>query len=461
MCGIIGIFLQDENSNVFTYLLNGLNVLQHRGQDSAGIFTYKNNYFYSYKNNGKVNEVFSEPKLYSNTLIGNIGLGHVRYCTTGSLNLDQSQPLYTNSPYGIVLVHNGNIRNTKELKTIMIRERRHCNTDSDSELLLNLFALKLQKFNKLDVTILYGVVSEIYKEVKGSYSVILMINDFGLCAFKDPYGIRPLCFGKNEQNYMIASESVALDFCNYKLEREINAGECIIITKEGEFFNQPIINSSNLYPCLFEYIYFSRPESIINGIGVYEARKNMGEKLALKIKNEYPFIWKNIDVIMPIPESSRIPTLKICDILKKPYCEGFIKNSYIGRTFIMPNQISRKSNIKMKLNIIQNEFVDKNILIVDDSIVRGNTSIELIKMAKEAGAKKIYFGSVAPVVQYPNYYGISIPTKEELIAWNKTNSEIAYVLGAEYVVYNDLQDVIDSCNLTSMEASCFDGNYIV
>jgi amidophosphoribosyltransferase len=475
MCGILGIYNSDENTDVYSYLLNGLNVLQHRGQDSAGIYTCKDNIFHYHKDNGKVSEVFNKNFDYSKKLIGNIGIGHVRYSTTGSLNVDQCQPLYINSPFGLVLVHNGNITNVNELQELMKNEKRHINTISDSELLLNLFAIqltnKLSKFESSDdikiETLFFDVIYEIYKTVKGSYSVIMMINGFGMLAFKDPYGIRPLCFGKCEKNIVLSSESVAIDSINYILEREINAGESIFISNKGNFFSKQIIQYPLLTPCLFEYIYFSRPESIINGILVYQARKNMGNILGLKIKTDYESISKEIDVVMPIPESSRISALKISDVLKKPYCEGFIKNSYVGRTFIMPNQKTRQSSIKMKLNTINQEFFNKNILIVDDSIVRGNTSIELIKMARKAGAKKIYFASVAPPVIYPNYYGIAIPTSEELIAYNKSIIEITQILGADNVIYNNLNDVVKSCCslnpmiLKTLETSCFDGIFIM
>jgi amidophosphoribosyltransferase len=472
MCGIIGIYLHDKNSNAYSHILDGLNVLQHRGQDSAGITTCSNNnIFYSHKNNGKVNDVFAKDIDYSKQLIGNTGIGHVRYSTTGSLNIEQCQPLYTNFPYGLSLVHNGNITNTNELNEIMKNAKRHINTTSDSELLLNIFATKLNRIienndMKVDVDSFFDIISEIYTIVKGSYSVIIMINGFGLLAFKDPYGIRPLCFGKYEENYILSSESVAVDFLNYELERELNAGECIFISNNGEKYCSQIVKNPIISPCLFEYIYFARPESVINGILVYEARKNMGQLLALKMRNQYEFISKTIDVVMPIPESSRISALRLAYVLKKPYCEGFIKSSYVGRTFIMPNQQMRKSSIKMKLNTINQEFSGRNILIVDDSIVRGNTSIELIKMARNAGAKNIYFASIAPPVIYPNYYGISIPTSKELVAYNRTNQEITQFIGADYVIYNDLKDIVNCCsslnpkNIKKFETSCFDGNYI-
>jgi len=486
MCGIIGIYLYDSNLNAYSYILSGLNVLQHRGQDSAGIYTCKDSIFYSHKNNGKVNDVFDKNIDYSTKLLGNIGIGHVRYSTTGSLSIEQCQPLYTNSPYGLALVHNGNITNIDDLKCLMKHEKRHINTSSDSELLLNLFALKLNNIcGKMDsfienqnqnedeneniqicANIFFDIVTEIYKLVKGSYSVIIMINGFGLLSFKDPYGIRPLCFGKSQNNYILSSESVAIDFFDYQLEGEINAGEAIFISNKGEIFRKQIIETPTIRPCLFEYIYFSRPESIINGILVYQARKNMGEILGFKIRDQYEFISKEIDVVMPIPESSRVSALKLSYVLEKPYCEGFIKNSYVGRTFIMPSQKARQNSIKMKLNTLNKEFLNKTILIVDDSIVRGNTSIELIKMARRAGAKKIYFASVAPPVIYPNYYGIAIPTSEELIAYNKSIKQISTIIGADHVIYNDLQDIVKCCTMMNQyhvktfEVSCFDGNYI-
>ena len=465
MCGIFGVYLYEENSNTYNYILNGLSALQHRGQDSAGIYTTKKGKFFLHKNNGKVGDVFKDD--YSDILVGNIGIGHVRYSTTGSLNLDQCQPLYTNSPYGLALSHNGNITNVSELKEILIKEKRHINSNSDSEILLNLFALKLNNIeNMKGQECFFDVVKEIYKIVKGSYSVIIMINGYGLLAFKDPYGIRPLCFGKNDRNFIISSESVAIDINDFILEREINAGECIFISEKGDFFNKQIIKDPQHRICLFEYIYFSRPESIINKILVYQARKNMGEILGFKIKNQYEFITKDIDVVMPIPDSSRISALRVANVLNKPYCEGFIKNNYVGRTFIMPNQKIRQKSIKMKLNTINQEFINKNILIIDDSIVRGNTSIQLIKLAKKAGAKKIYFASVAPPVIYPNYYGIDIPTSDELIAYKKSKSEISKLLGTTFVIYNDLDDIIKCCNSFKtkkhklFETSCFDGIYI-
>ncbi len=468
MCGIFGVFFKNENSNAYLNILNGLTVLQHRGQDSVGICTNKNNKFFFRKNNGKINDVFN--KDYSDLLKGNIGIGHVRYSTISSLNVDLCQPLYTNFPFGLALCHNGNITNTKEISDFIIKENIHFNTDSDSELLLHLFSIFLNKLkvDTINFNILCKVIDELYKLVKGSYSIILIINGHGILSFKDPYGIRPLCFGKSkdECDYIIASESIAIKYNEFKLEREINGGECIFIDKRGNFFSQQIIPNPELRPCLFEYIYFSRPDSIINGILVYQSRKKMGEILANKIKSSYKEILNEIDVVMPIPETARISALKVSHILNKSYCEGFIKNNYIGRTFIMPTQIERKQNIKMKLNTIDQKFLNKNILIVDDSIVRGNTSYEIIKMAREAGSKKIYFASIAPPICFPNFYGISIPTSEELIAYKNNKEEIANKIGADLVIYNDLREVVKVCsklsnnNIENFETSCFDGNYI-
>ena len=469
MCGIFGIYLKNENSKAYDYILNGLSVLQHRGQDSAGICTYKNNKFFFHKNNGKVSEVFNSDHI-SNLLDGNIGIGHVRYSTLSSLNVELCQPFYTNMPYGLTLCHNGNIVNTEELNYIIIKENIHNNTNSDSQLLLHLFALKLSKVVNTDInyTTFFDIVSQLYTIVKGSYSILMIINGFGMLAFKDPFGIRPLCFGKSEdnENYIISSESVAIKYNDFYLEREINAGECVFIDVNGKFFSKQIINKPDLRPCLFEYIYFSRPDSIINGILVYQARKNMGEILGLKIQKEFKNIINEIDIIMPVPDTARIAALKVSYILNKPYCEGFVKNNYVGRTFIMPTQKERKQNIKMKLNTIDEKFINKNVLIVDDSIVRGNTSIQIIQLARKAGAKKIFFSSIAPPIYYPNYYGISIPTSEELIAFNKSNYEIIQKIGADLIIFNDLKDVIESCCKTSnyfikkFETSCFDGKYI-
>ena len=487
MCGIFGVFLSDETKNAFQYILNGITILQHRGQDSAGIYicNNKNKRVYGYKNIGKVSEVFKKDK--SDELFGSYGVGHIRYSTTGNLGIAQAQPLYTNIPYGLSLVHNGNLTNTKDLLKILKKNNIHINscnnndnndnndndTDygSDSDILLNYFSLlltiSLNKQMELKKAICYAV-REIMCSCKGSYSVIIMISGFGLVAFRDPYGIRPLCIGKSDLGYAISSESVGITSICFDFIKDIKPCECVFITASDVYykcFDQLIfkdkINKDIFKPCLFEYIYFARPETIMDGILVYQARKNMGDALANKIIRDYSHILSDIDVVMPIPDSARISALRVSYVLKKPYCEGLIKNNYIGRTFIMPNQEQRNKNLKIKLNTIDQEFKGKNVLIIDDSIVRGNTSIQIIKLVKKAGAKSVFFASIAPPVICPNFYGIAIPTSEELVAYNRTNDEICNILGADFLIYNDLNDVIDACrklneNISSFETSCFE-----
>ena len=469
MCGIFGIFLSDENKDAYQYILNGITVLQHRGQDSAGINTCKNNRIYGHKNIGKVSEVFKKDK--SDLLIGNYGIGHIRYCTTGNLSIEQAQPLYTNISCGLSIVHNGNLTNTEYLFYFLKKNNVHVNSDSDSDVLLNYFALLLtiglNKHAEIKFAIYYAI-KEIMITCKGSYSVIIMINGFGLVAFRDPTGIRPLCLGKSSTGHVISSESVAISSIHFDFIKDIKPSECVLITKneicnkcfdqlyEGTLIGKHDIKKSFVCPCLFEYIYFARPETIMDGILVYQARKNMGEALANKIIKNYSHVLSEIDVIMPVPDSARISALRASYILQKPYCEGLIKNNYIGRTFIMPNQEQRNKNLKIKLNTIDQEFKGKNVLIIDDSIVRGNTSIQIIKLIRNAGAKLIFFASIAPPVICPNIYGIAIPTSEELIAHNKTNDEICGILGADYLIYNDLNDVIDSCRKINNSISCFE-----
>jgi amidophosphoribosyltransferase len=472
MCGILGIVYNDKNKFANQSLVDGLTVLQHRGQESAGIATIHENRFHIHKNRGLVSEVFNQDNVLN--LKGNIGIGHVRYPTSGSTSIYESHPLYTNTPYGIALVHNGNITNTKEIMNNMIKNYRHINTNSDSELLLNVFAEELSRKNLSNISEfdIYDSVRTLMRLCKGGFSVIMLINRIGLVAFRDPYGIRPLCFGKNENgDYAIASESVAIDALssNFKLIRDILPGECLYINMNNyELTTQKVSDMCFYKPCLFEYIYFARPDSTIDRISVYEARIKMGEKLANKILNEFP--ENDIDVIIPIPETSRISALEISKILNIPYKEGFIKNRYIARTFILPGQEIRKKTVKLKLNAIKSIFKDKNVLIVDDSIVRGTTSTELIQLARNAGSNKIYFASAAPIVKYPNVYGIDIPTTKELIANNKNETEIAKSIGADKIFYNNLDDVIDSClssipkygidGPNELETSCFNGHYI-
>ena len=461
MCGIFGAFLFDENINAYQFILNGITVLQHRGQDAAGISTSKDNIVFTHKNIGKVEEIFKNPKNIN--LVGNYGIGHVRYSTTGVLTVEQSQPLYTNIPFGISIVHNGNLTNADAISSILTSNNIRINSKSDSDVLLNYFGYLFKKsiekgMKKVDA--IFEAVNSVMISCKGSYSAIIMINGFGLVVFRDPNGIRPLCFGKNDFGYIFSSESVAID-SNYI--RDVAAGECLIIEKNGVLSKS--FTNQMAKPCLFEYIYFARPESIVDGILVYQARKNMGDALANNILKKHPDILSEIDVVMPVPDSARISSLRVSYLLNKPYCEGLIKNNYIGRTFIMPNQEQRKKNLKLKLNTIDQEFLNKNVLLVDDSIVRGNTSIQLINLVRNAGAKRIIFASIAPPVIYPNYYGISIPTSNELIANGKTNEEIRNIIGADYLIYNDLNDVLKCCkninpDISAFETSCFDGTYL-
>jgi amidophosphoribosyltransferase len=468
MCGILGIINENEKQ-VNQSLVDGLTVLQHRGQDSAGIATIHNNRFHMYKNKGLVSEVFNQDNITN--LIGNMGIGHVRYSTSGSTSIFECQPLYTNTPFGIALVHNGNLTNTDELTEYMISKKRNINTNSDSELLLNVFAEELYSKNvsKLNQFDIFEAVKNVMKICKGGYSVILLINRIGMVVFRDPYGIRPLCFGKSSENsYVFASESVAIDALdkNFSLIRDVHPGECIFINNNSELHALIVDEKSSLNTCLFEYIYFARPDSVIDGISVYNARLEMGNKLANKIISIYPDISSIVDVIIPVPETSRITALQISQKLNIPYREGFVKNRYIPRTFILPGQEVRKKSVKLKLNTIKSIFNGKNILIVDDSIVRGTTCMQLIQIAKQAGAKHIFFSSAAPMVKYPNVYGIDIPNNSELIANSKNENEIALEIGADRVIFNDLSDVIDACCLHSIkqpvkfETSCFDGYYI-
>lgn len=471
MCGILGLI--HANTTVFVYqsLVDGLTILQHRGQDSAGIATIHHNRYNVHKDKGVVSDVFNEDNIIN--LKGNMGIGHVRYSTLETSNICEAQPLYTNYPYGISLVHNGNLTNTDELMQYMIKKNRHINSRSDSELLLNLFADELSIHGDIDVsTKIFHAVKKIMQYCKGGFSAIFMINNIGLVAFRDPFGIRPLCLGKNiSGDYIISSESIAIDAVEsvFKFDRDVLPGECFFINMKSNAVSQVVAEHTLLKPCLFEYIYFARPDSIIDGVYVHEARKNMGEKLANSIIRKFQTINKDIDidVVIPVPETSRISALEIANRLDIPYEEGFIKNRYIARTFILPGQEIRKKSLKLKLNTIPSVFKGRNVLIVDDSIVRGNTSIQLVELAKHAGANKIYFCSAAPPVRYPNVYGINIPTTQELVAYNRSNNEIAELLGADMLFYNSLEDVIDCCINNSshgspkeFETSCFNGEYI-
>ncbi len=467
MCGIIGVVAQSPANQI---LYDGLLMLQHRGQDAAGIVTAQDNTFYMHKGLGMVRDVFRTRNMRA--LLGNMGIGHARYPTAGSADSPaEAQPFYVNSPFGIVLGHNGNLTNAEELNKALYRsDRRHVNTNSDSEVLLNVLAHELQACatnDQLDPDDIFTAVSGVHERCQGAYAVIAMIAGYGLLAFRDRLGIRPLVFGTAETErgieYMIASESVALDTLGFKLIRDVAPGEAIFIDTKGNFHNKQCTTSSSLNPCIFEYVYLARPDSMMDGLSVYETRLNMGGSLAEKIKKTMRHL--DIDVVIPIPESSRPSALQLANHLGIDFREGFVKNRYIGRTFIMPGQQNRRKSVRQKLNAINVEFQGKNVLLVDDSIVRGTTSREIVQMAQEAGAHKIYFASAAPPVRYPNVYGIDMPTRQELIAADKDEEQICYEIGADFLVYQDLESLKSSISrinpaIKNFETSCFDGKYI-
>ncbi len=467
MCGVVGIV---ANSPVNLSLYDALTVLQHRGQDAAGIVTLDEGNFRQRKANGLVSDVFQQKHMMR--LKGNIGIGHCRYPTAGSSSAAEAQPFYVNSPFGIALAHNGNLTNARELKEKCNSIFRHTNTNSDSELLLNIFAWRLQEITQCrhlpTADEIFAAVRDVNKEIYGGYAVVSLIIGGGLVAFRDPFGIRPLVLGSrvDEQGrteYMVASESVALAVCGFKLLRDVAPGEAIYVTAEGQLYSAICAENCKLQPCLFEYVYFARPDSVMNGVSVYASRVSMGTKLAEKLKREYSHL--NIDVVIPIPETSCDIAVQIARILGVPYRQGFVKNRYIGRTFIMPGQKQRKKSVRSKLSPIPSEFKGKRVLLVDDSIVRGTTSGQIVEMAKESGAAAVYFASAAPEVRFANVYGIDMPTKRELIAYNRTNEEICRLIGADALIYQDLKDLEDAVraenpDLTEFEESVFTGNYI-
>jgi len=565
MCGIIGLLLANPDAHVNQLLFDGLTVLQHRGQDAAGIVTAERRRLHLRKDNGLVKDVFQAHHMLE--LRGNLGLGHVRYPTAGSSSCAEAQPLYTNYPYGVCVAHNGNITNTDELTIKAHSMDRHVNTDSDSELILNLFAEALTKQvrGKKDIETtderqeaIFAAMQIVMEQCHGGYAGLYLINGFGLVGFRDPHGIRPLVFGcrqspdacsgaddeptsttssslpgtpaamedaSNSLDYVIASESVAIDTLGFKLVRyvcvfvvvvcwlfwityysretrqagraclhticlvplsishpygfsaspvlffsvsDVRAGEAIFIDMEGNCHSRMVHPKPDLSPCIFEYVYFARPDSIMDGISVYETRLRMGEKLADKILRVYPN--HEIDVVIPIPDTSRTSALQAAYKLNRPFREGFIKNRYIARTFIMPGQAIRRKSVRLKLNTIKSEFAGKNVLLVDDSIVRGTTANEIVQMARDAGAKKVFFSSAAPPIRYPNIYGIDIPTRQELIAYERDEDEIAEKIGCDWVVYQDLKDLEDSIKesapkdlrhpVKKFDSSCFSGCYV-
>ena len=467
MCGIVGMVAK---SPVNQELYDGMLLLQHRGQDAAGLVTSEGNTFHMHKGPGLVRDVFRTRNM--RTLAGNVGIAHVRYPTAGSAwSSAEAQPFYVNSPFGIVLGHNGNLTNSEALRRELFRDDlRHVNTDSDSEVLLNVLAHELSRnaagFH-LDANTIFKAVAGVHKRVRGAYAVVAMIAGYGLLAFRDPFGIRPLGIGSRETEagteFMVASETVALDALGFAPLRDVAPGEAVFIDEQGVFQSRQCAERTELAPCIFEFVYLARPDSVIDGISVYDTRLRMGESLARKIEREFPGL--DVDVVMPIPDSSRPAAMQLAKHLNLPYREGFIKNRYIGRTFIMPGQAVRRKSVRQKLNALGTEFKGKNVLIVDDSIVRGTTSQEIVQMAREAGARKVHFASAAPPVRFPNVYGIDMPTRSELIASERSVEEIAREIGCDRLIYQDLDDLIDDVRATNpaiarFETSCFDGKYI-
>ena len=465
MCGIVGIL---GKGPVNQALYDGLMVLQHRGQDAAGILTSDGRRVSLRKDNGLVRDVFHTRHMRA--LTGNMGIGHCRYPTAGCDSPAEAQPLYVNSPFGLALAHNGNLTNADQLKDELVREDlRHLNTDSDSEVLLNIFAHELAAVARLKLTPeqVFRAVEAVHRRCRGAYAVTMLIAGFGILAFRDPSGIRPLVLGKRDTElgteYMFASESVALDAVDFDLVRDVQPGEAIYVDADGRLHSRQCAEKPSHTPCIFEYVYFARPDSILDGISVHKTRMRLGDRLADKIRRAWPD--HDIDVVIPIPDTSRTSALQLANALGLLYREGFIKNRYIGRTFIMPGQAERKKSVRQKLNAIDLEFRGKNVLLVDDSIVRGTTSKQIIQMAREGGAKKVYFASASPPVRYPNVYGIDMPAASELIATGRSEDEIARAIGADKVIYQDLPDMIEAAregnpDITQFDASCFDGVYV-
>jgi amidophosphoribosyltransferase len=465
MCGIAGIV---SHQNVNQELYDALTVLQHRGQDAAGIVTCDGGRLFLRKDNGLTRDVFNNTQMLK--LKGNMGIAHVRYPTAGCSSSAEAQPFYVNSPFGLNLAHNGNLTNTEELKkALFVEDQRHINTDSDSEVLLNVFAHELQSLGKLRLTVddVFKAVSGVHRRCRGAYAVVVMIAGFGILGFRDPHGIRPIVYGEKKSiegsEFMIASESVALDVLGFDLISDIAPGEAVFIEKSGVLHTKQCADEIDHCPCIFEYVYFARPDSIIDNISVYKARLRMGEKLAEKILRVWPD--NDIDVVIPIPDTSRTAALQMANMLGVKFREGFIKNRYIGRTFIMPGQKMREKSVKQKLNAIGLEFEGKNVLLVDDSIVRGTTSAQIIQMARDAGARKVYFASAAPPVRYPNVYGIDMPAANELIAHNRTEDEVCAAIGADKIIYQDLDDLIEAVSrgnrqIKHFDTSCFSKIYI-
>ncbi len=464
MCGIVGVV---SNAPVNQLIYDALLLLQHRGQDAAGIVTQQERKFFMHKAKGMVRDVFRTRNMRA--LPGSVGLGQVRYPTAGNAySEEEAQPFYVNAPFGIVMVHNGNLTNAKTLRAeLASTDHRHTNTESDSEVLLNVFAHELDKASSgaaPSVEAIFAAVRSVHLRIKGSYAVIALIAGYGLVAFRDPHGIRPLCMGRSpDGTVMVGSESVALEGTSHVFERDIQPGEAVFVDLQGKVHAQQCAANPKLHPCIFEYVYLARPDSMMDGISVYQARLNLGESLAKRVVSTVP--PNEIDVVIPIPESSRPSATQLAQLLGIPYREGFVKNRYVGRTFIMPGQGVRKKSVRQKLNVIGSEFKGRNVLLVDDSIVRGTTSREIVQMAREAGANKVYMASAAPPVRYPNVYGIDMPTSTELVAHGRTVEEVRQIIGCDALIYQDvdaMKSAIRSLSreLDGFDASCFDGIYV-
>ncbi len=464
MCGIVGVA---SNAPVNQLLYDALLLLQHRGQDAAGIVTQLERKFFMHKAKGMVRDVFRTRDMRA--LPGNCGLGQVRYPTAGNaFSEEEAQPFYVNAPFGIVLVHNGNLTNAHALKAELFNaDHRHINTESDSEVLLNVLAHELERATRglpLTPQDVFAAVGAVHRRVRGSYAVIALIAGHGLLAFRDPFGIRPLCMGRSANGaVMFASESVALEGTGHAFERDLAPGEAVFVGLDGSLHARQCCATTALYPCIFEFVYLARPDSVLDGISVYQARLSLGETLAKRVISTVP--PNEIDVVIPIPESSRPSAAQLAQLLGLPYREGFVKNRYVGRTFIMPGQAVRKKSVRQKLNAIASEFKGRNVLLVDDSIVRGTTSKEIVQMARDAGARKVFLASAAPPVRYPNVYGIDMPSAEELVAHDRSIEEIRQIIGCDALIYQDVEGMkraIGSHNpkLSGFDASCFDGVYI-
>ena len=463
MCGIVGVV---SSAPVNQLIYDALLLLQHRGQDAAGIVTQQDRKFFMHKAKGMVRDVFRTRNMRS--LPGNCGLGQVRYPTAGNaFSEEEAQPFYVNAPFGIVLVHNGNLTNAQALKAdLFSTDHRHINTESDSEVLLNVLAHEIGETTRglpLQPNDVFEAVRKVHRRIKGSYAVIALIAGHGVLAFRDPFGIRPLCMGVGDGTVMLARESVALEGTSQKFDRNVAPGEAVFIDLQGQVHAQQCADNPVLSPCIFEYVYLARPDSVMDGISVYQARLNLGETLAKRVISTVP--PNEIDVVIPIPESSRPSAAQLAQLLGLPYREGFVKNRYVGRTFIMPGQAVRKKSVRQKLNVIASEFKGRNVLLVDDSIVRGTTSREIVQMARDAGARKVYMASAAPPVRFPNVYGIDMPTPEELVAHNRSVEEIRQIIGCDALIYQDvdgMKKAIGSLNtgIHNFDASCFDGVYV-